>query len=108
MSLIRSRRNTKRIKRTKSIKRHNKRSRTRRQCGGDDDVDNVMKYYNMLQNYKRTVKLVNEKQGATTTYFQDRVNEWTQKLKNLPDSERIMRERGISVLDDVSLDEPKN
>ena len=48
-----------------------------------------------------------EKEGVpeNTEHFQKRVDEWTKKIQDLPDSERIMREYKISVLDDVSLDD---
>jgi hypothetical protein len=99
MSLIRSRRNAKRVKRTKSIKRYNKRSRTRRQRGGDPE-DDVLTYYNLLQKYKKAVKdTENENLPKKTEYFQKKVDDWTKKLQDLPDSERIMREYKISVLD---------
>lgn len=103
MSLIRSRRNAKRVKRTKSIKKYNKRSRTRRQRGGDPD-DDVLTFYKMLQYYKKMVKLI-EKEGVpeNTKYYQKRVDEWTKNLQDLPNSESIMKKYKISLDDEPNL-----
>jgi hypothetical protein len=99
MSLIRSRRNAKRVKRTKSIKRYNKRSRTRRQRGGDDEED-VLKYYQMLQYYKKMIKDI-EKQDdhnpKNTQKLQTKVDDWTKRLQDLPNSESIMKQYKMSV-----------
>jgi len=63
----------------------------------------VLTYYNLLQKYKKAVKdTENEGLPEKTEYFQKRVDEWTKKLQDLPDSERIMREYNISVLDGLS------
>ena len=99
MSLIRSRRNAKRVKRTKSIKRYNKRSRTRRQRGGDDE-DLVFTYYQTLQYYKKMIKDIEKQKDhdpQDTQYFQKKVDDWTKKLQDLPNSESIMKQYKMSV-----------
>lgn len=79
--------------------RSNKRSRTRRQRGGDPE-DDVFTYYNMLQQYKKMIKDIEKQHDhdpKDTQYFQKKVDDWTKKLQDLPNSESIMKQYKMSV-----------
>jgi len=91
------------MKHRKSSRRHLKARRTRARRGGQrggDDEDLVFTYYQMLQYYKKMIKDIEKQKDhdpKDTQYFQKKVDDWTKKLQDLPNSESIMKQYKMSV-----------
>ena len=91
------------MKHRKSSRRHLKARRTRARRGeqrGGDDEDLVFTYYQMLQYYKKMIKDIEKQKDhdpKDTQYFQKKVDDWTKKLQDLPNSESIMKQYKMSV-----------